>query len=938
MPSTRAVTAPSPVLDGASGTRDRGGPTGARHGAAGVTVGEAAKSGRSEPARAEPVRAPQSPMRPSAPPGPFAAVLALQRSAGNGAVSALVRSSVAARAVQRCPGGCPPGGCGQHGPEEEELHRSAEPGAHATGDAASGPTRLVQGVVRGGGSPLESGVRTEMEGHFGVSLDGVRVHTGAAAAVSARAVRAHAYTVGQHIVFSRGRYVPGSLGGRRLLAHEIAHTIQQRGARGSVQQLAIDPGGRSSAAEREADAAAERVLAGKSVAPLRHGQSAVQRFPVSNEPVGGCGVCSKEQYGPGWQKKVGQRAHGIVQAAIKARNVLVQPELPITQEGSRKFPRTPGVIKNKRDQENGRLDIALPTPTGFAIAEIKPSTQAGEEAGLRDLEFYERIIGKRYPGATVDRLLVSIAVPPIPFPDRLARRAKCRPQFLTAMMMQPGLIGYFCAPSFSELRPTCSCRKPKKKDDKKKGKKKAKKTGPKKKAPRKKPTAKKPKKPPKKPKTPKMKGSAKAYNLVLGLGIGSSGAGAGNIGVGISINSSGNAAGTIGASITYDSDGNAIAAVGASAAKGSSANAAAVAGVTAAEDSSSTVVAGASIGTAKGSDVIGAGVASKGSAENVQGVGVGVATSGDAKDVATVDPASGTATDEPRSDSGTPAGDVGPGTPGAQGTPDTKEEGAGDEPGAGGQGPVPEEAKAEAKRVEQMLANATPAQRKLLVELARRYPDHLLPVPNETFTRTWLNATSSIRDEHVAALADAGWAPGTDIDEAEFRRRVEQVTSGKMPAGEIWTAPTPPPPAVAPEDPTRTGAAPEDPTKKDPRKNDPKKEKKAPQLPPFKGLSTDTQQDVTDEDIRTALMKRAKSSDFSRIRGRFVVIADDDNPKEQKGVALFWHRKQKAAAVVVGKMKPDGKLEILEVSDGVTARGDVVPVPFAAGAVMNRVD
>lgn len=67
-----------------------------------------------------------------------------------------------------------------------------------------------------------------MEPHFGHDFSGVRVHTDAAAAESARAVNALAYTVGQHIVFDAGKYAPETGAGRRLLAHELTHAVQQR--------------------------------------------------------------------------------------------------------------------------------------------------------------------------------------------------------------------------------------------------------------------------------------------------------------------------------------------------------------------------------------------------------------------------------------------------------------------------------------------------------------------------------------------------------------------------------------------------------------------------------------------------------------------------------------------------------------------------------------
>lgn len=66
-----------------------------------------------------------------------------------------------------------------------------------------------------------------MESRFGHDFSEVRVHTDARAAQSAADVEARAYTVGQHVVFGAGEYAPGSSAGRRLVAHELAHVVQQ---------------------------------------------------------------------------------------------------------------------------------------------------------------------------------------------------------------------------------------------------------------------------------------------------------------------------------------------------------------------------------------------------------------------------------------------------------------------------------------------------------------------------------------------------------------------------------------------------------------------------------------------------------------------------------------------------------------------------------------
>jgi hypothetical protein len=81
-------------------------------------------------------------------------------------------------------------------------------------------------AVQSGGQALEPGTRAFMESHLGHDFRDVRVHTDATAAASARALDARAYTFGREIVFASGEYAP-SAAGLRLLAHELAHVVQQ---------------------------------------------------------------------------------------------------------------------------------------------------------------------------------------------------------------------------------------------------------------------------------------------------------------------------------------------------------------------------------------------------------------------------------------------------------------------------------------------------------------------------------------------------------------------------------------------------------------------------------------------------------------------------------------------------------------------------------------
>ena len=89
-------------------------------------------------------------------------------------------------------------------------------------------------AMHGSGQPLDTGVRAFMEPRFGHDFSNVRVHTDARAASTAAAVNALAFTVGQDVVFGAGQYHPGTDAGKRLLAHELTHVVQQGGSNSSL--------------------------------------------------------------------------------------------------------------------------------------------------------------------------------------------------------------------------------------------------------------------------------------------------------------------------------------------------------------------------------------------------------------------------------------------------------------------------------------------------------------------------------------------------------------------------------------------------------------------------------------------------------------------------------------------------------------------------------
>lgn len=134
-------------------------------------------------------------------------------------------------------------------PMEREADRVAEqvltaPSPAAMGDAPVQVQRFstqadsvnsavpdsVERVLAESGAAMNASLRGDMEQRFGHDFGQVRVHADAAAQQSAREVDAQAYTVGRHIVFAAGRFAPATQAGRRLIAHELTHVLQQSGS------------------------------------------------------------------------------------------------------------------------------------------------------------------------------------------------------------------------------------------------------------------------------------------------------------------------------------------------------------------------------------------------------------------------------------------------------------------------------------------------------------------------------------------------------------------------------------------------------------------------------------------------------------------------------------------------------------------------------------
>jgi hypothetical protein len=114
-------------------------------------------------------------------------------------------------------------------------------GSDTADRSGMGAAAALSNALGSTGRPLEDRTRSYFETRFGADFSRVRVHDGGSAIQSARRIDALAYTVGQHVVFGEGGFAPDTAAGRRLLAHELAHVVQQDGARPRIMRAPQNP-------------------------------------------------------------------------------------------------------------------------------------------------------------------------------------------------------------------------------------------------------------------------------------------------------------------------------------------------------------------------------------------------------------------------------------------------------------------------------------------------------------------------------------------------------------------------------------------------------------------------------------------------------------------------------------------------------------------------
>ena len=200
---------------------------------------------------------------------------------------------------------------GKKAGECEECRKKKHVQRKVDGRQAAPVSSLTDTDFSGGGVGLPHIARASLEPLFGVSFDRVRVHDDARSHALARDLGARAFTVGQDVHFAAGEFRPDARGGLHLLAHELTHTVQQRGMSQASGPVDIDTAG--SPMDRAADASADAVVAGRHAA----GRPAVAPGPPLVQRKEGEGSATRQidQY-----KASPSRARSSISRAERSRS------------------------------------------------------------------------------------------------------------------------------------------------------------------------------------------------------------------------------------------------------------------------------------------------------------------------------------------------------------------------------------------------------------------------------------------------------------------------------------------------------------------------------------------------------------------------------------------------------------------------------------------
>jgi hypothetical protein len=255
---------------------------------------------------------------------------------------------------------------------------------------------IVHEVLSSSGRPMDMASRGFFESRFSHDFGNVRIHSDARAQASAAAVNARAYTVGDDIVLGRGADACAA-SGRRLMAHELAHVVQQEGAASAGGGLCVSD---DAAAEGRADSTAERVegqgFPGNPAAPAALGPAAgmsLQREPNGNPP--GDGLKRLEKTAEDALNKAGQKVLGGGQDK-QGGHIPTAPELRHVPEDPKKPE--PKTHVPKEDLRPAGREKAAVTPASDPVPEKKKKDPP--DPGKREKQVAEGVTAQTGPNQT----------------------------------------------------------------------------------------------------------------------------------------------------------------------------------------------------------------------------------------------------------------------------------------------------------------------------------------------------------------------------------------------------------------------------------------------------------------------------------------------------------------------------------------------------------
>jgi hypothetical protein len=267
-----------------------------------------------------------------------------------------------------CGGTCPT--CRSASDENLQLKRTQ---AAESGAAAVPP--IVHDALRSPGHPLDLSTRAFMEPRFGYDFSQVRVHSGAVAERSAQDLDAHAFTVGHDIVFGAGRLSPSTEDGRRLIAHELTHVVQQGDAAPVIrrQPASSDP-------EREAAIAEAKAVASVTTEQLEEQAAAEMRLKLIDR--------RKRDKRYGWSLALKDKARIEKKHGISAKH---QQEIAVKLrffegEGKAAYLGTLGGVLSQYPEQAAEI-LAGPAPTESAAQPTRQlSCDAAQHQYVLDYE------------------------------------------------------------------------------------------------------------------------------------------------------------------------------------------------------------------------------------------------------------------------------------------------------------------------------------------------------------------------------------------------------------------------------------------------------------------------------------------------------------------------------------------------------------------------